>query len=177
MLFSEYLESNDLFEAIGSVKSFAFISSYSNESLSYAYGERTLSSKIESMEIATVANLIVSRFGDKWDKILNLVSDDFKIGSTENSIIQTEITKQKDTTGASTQINTVSGYNSDSLIDDSGTNSNNTNGETTTGTEKTNNYKTSNKALFDNLNYIDKTNIIAVVQKDIANYLTLNIYE
>jgi len=176
MLLSEYLKDNNLFEEINNVKEFTFINDNSNTSLSFMFGDRVMSNNVLSLDVVTISQLIVNRFGSKWDTLISSNMDDLNIGSDKTKVIKSTTDTTNNNTGTSESINKVSGYNEDVLITDTGVN--NSDSKVVTGNIENENitYELNLKSMFDNLNLLDKTNILNTVQSDIVNYITIYIY-
>ena len=176
MLFSEYLENNDLFGTINSINPYAFINGNSNIGLAFSFGERTMSNNVLNLDVVTISELIIERFGDKWDSLIDTAITDFKLGSDNTVVTDSVTTSQTDNTGSVENLNKISGFNDAELITDTGTSTDDVKSETGTKTTVNSNYQLNLKSLFNNLKMLDKTNIINTVQNDVTNYLTIYIY-
>jgi len=176
MLLSEYLENNDLFGAIENIKPYGFITELSPIDLSFNYGQRTMSSSVVELTVESIAGMIVSRFGGKWDNLLSIDLSTIKLDGSDNEITLTTTSKNGTKNDNTTTINKISGYNDDELIVENG---NDVDLDVVTEDNEIRNsskYKQNLKSLFDNLSLVDKTNIITTVQRDISNFITLSIY-
>lgn len=172
--FSEYLENNDIWQAIADIEPFSFINPTFQTMQSFNYGNRTMFKMVNELPVDTVAQMIVSKYKSKWDALVDTAI--ININASEATETKEVLTSSKDLNGTGSNTNKVSGYNTDDLIVDTGTDTTSANNENLDSTKTTTISKLNNSALFDNLNYIDKTNIITVVQKDVTNYLTLTLY-
>jgi len=174
MKLSQYLNENDLMAAINDIQTYPFIDEKLNGILSFYYGEQTVFDAIPNTSINLVAMLIVNKYADKWEALINMDVLNITTGGVTKRVEGT--TSSKTNNDSSSNINKVSGFNSDVLIVDTQTDNEVLNSEEGTGTKQINDYVSSHKELFNNLSYQDKTNIITVVLKDITNILTLDLY-
>ena len=174
------LTGGSIFTAIQTTNNFPFFVGNDAVDLDYMltlnYGQRLVFSSFIDVPVNTVAKHIVKLYGDKWNGLIKFNENGFNIGAA--SSVKT-MGKQK-TTGIKTDntdvTNKVSAFNSDELLVDTGS--------TTVGDENTTQdvnrdslVETFNiQTAFNNLPLAEKTNIINVVLKDVANYLTVLAY-
>lgn len=138
------------------------------------YGDRIVFDKITELSIDSICIQLVGLYDKKWTDLISMNEIDINTG---NEKIVTELNDIKQT---STALNNrdykVSAFNSDELItdkkdiDDNASNTDNL--ENKLLTEK----QISLNTAFNNLSISCKINIINIVLKDIASYLTLDIY-
>lgn len=175
-----YLTGGSIFTAIQTTNNFPFFVGNDAADLDYMltlnYGQRLMFSAFIDVPVNTVAKHIVKLYGDKWDGLIKFNENGANIGAV--SSIKT--TGKQKTTGVKTDntdvTNKVSAFNSDELLVDTGS--------TTVGDENTTQdvdrdslVETFNiQTAFNNLPLAEKTNIINVVLKDVANYLTVSAY-
>ena len=175
-----WLAGGSVFTAIQTTNNFPFFVGNDAADLDYMltlnYGKRLMFSAFIDVPVNTVAKHIVKLYGDKWYGLIKFNESGANIGAV-NSVKTTG--KQK-TTGVKTDntdvTNKVSAFNSDELLVDTGS--------TTVGDENTTQdvdrdslVETFNiQTAFNNLPLAEKTNIINVVLKDVANYLTVSAY-
>lgn len=175
-----YLTGGSIFTAIQTPNNFPFFVGNDAADLDYMltlnYGQRLIFSAFIDVPVNTVAKHIVKLYGDKWDGLIKFNENGANIGAV--SSIKT--TGKQKTTGVKTDntdvTNKVSAFNSDELLVDTGS--------TTVGDENTTQdvdrdslVETFNiQTAFNNLPLAEKTNIINVVLKDVANYLTVSAY-
>jgi len=176
MLFNEYLENNDLFGTINGINPYAFINDNSNVGLAFMFGDRTVSDNVTNLDIVTVSELIIERFGDKWNSLIDTAITDFKLGSVNTVVNESTTTKQTDSSGNTNNLNKITGFNDIELITDTGVTAEDAKSETGISTKVNSKYQLNLKSLFNNLKMIDKTNIIKTVQDDVTSYLTIYIY-
>lgn len=142
------------------------------------YGDRFMFSKMVTLPIATVAANIVALYKDKWlNTVAALgVSPIADIGAGSSKRTTETINKTEARNNSRDDVNKVSAFNSDELITNDGTTS--TGEDDLTGeTQRT--LTESNISLinaFNNLSLLDKSNILKLANKDVASYLTLDIY-
>lgn len=175
-----YLTGGSIFTAIQTANNFPFFVGNDAADLDYMlmlnYGQRLVFSAFIDVPVNTVAKHIVKLYGDKWNGLIKFNENGANIGAV--SSIKT--TGKQKTTGVKTDntdvTNKVSAFNSDELLVDTGS--------TTVGDENTTQdvdrdslVETFNiQTAFNNLPLAEKTNIINVVLKDVANYLTVSAY-
>ena len=175
-----YLTGGSIFTAIQTTNNFPFFVGNDAADLDYMltlnYGQRLMFSAFIDVPVNTVAKHIVKLYGDKWDGLIKFNESVANIGAVSS----VKTTGKQKTTGVKTDntdvTNKVSAFNSDKLLVDTGS--------TTVGDENTTQdvdrdslVETFNiQTAFNNLPLAEKTNIINVVLKDVANYLTVSVY-
>lgn len=175
-----YLTGGSIFTAIQTTNNFPFFAGNDAADLDYMltlnYGQRLMFSAFIDVPVNTVAKHIVKLYGDKWDGLIKFNESGANIGAVSS----VKTTGKQKTTGVKTDntdvTNKVSAFNSDELLVDTGS--------TTVGDENTTQdvdrdslVETFNiQTAFNNLPLAEKTNIINVVLKDVANYLTVSAY-
>lgn len=175
-----YLTGGSIFTAIQTVENFPFFTDNSPTDLDYMlsinYGNRQMFSAFIDVPVNTVAKHIVKLYGDKWTQLITFNSTAVNFGASSS----TKTTGSQKTTGVkndtSEATNKVSAYNSDDLIVDTGSN-NVANENTTKDVDNDSLVEVYNlETAFNNLSLVEKTNIINVVLKDVATYLTVSVY-
>lgn len=175
-----YLASGSIFTAIQTVKNFAFYTDNTPADLDYMlslnYGQRNVFSAFNDVTIDDVAKHIVKLYGDKWDALISFNSQPVNIGANNSRKITGSEHRTGNNDSTSDSTNKVSAYNSDALINDTGSA-----GTTVDNTELDINRSSTDETFnlstaFNNLSIAEKTNIIAVVLKDVATYLTVSVY-
>ena len=175
-----YLTGGSIFTAIQTTNNFPFFVGNDAADFDYMltlnYGQRLMFSAFIDVPVNTVAKHIVKLYGDKWDSLIKFNESGANIGAVSS----VKTTGKQKTTGVKTDntdvTNKVSAFNSDELLVDTGS--------TTVGDENTTQdvdrdslVETFNiQTAFNNLPLAEKTNIINVVLKDVANYLTVSAY-
>ena len=178
IILDEFLFNESLFDRIQSLSPFSFFDTVHplkmDELLKVKYGERLVFHKYLKVDLDTIALFIVSEYQNKWNNILVTIDSDIKNGSER--VLSEDTSNKVLTNGSNITENKVSAFNSDELITDKkdiDDNSSNTdNLENKLLTEK----QISLNTAFNNLSISCKINIINIVLKDIASYLTLDIY-
>ena len=138
------------------------------------YGERIVYPKIVEYQLDDLARLINSVHKDKWENLIKFSGVDISKGST-----RTVDETKKDSiinTGANTRTHNVSAFNTDNLIADNSDIDSSTSTVNNDGTRLLTESNSSLQTVYNNLLLSQKLNIIEVVVKDTASYLTLDIY-
>lgn len=165
----EILNGGDLWAEINALKLYPFIDSEMNLLFLMEYGNLPAFSGFEGESIENIAKLVVKLYSDKWDKVLAAPEIDVFSDSVKTFNENVDTTKQDTETNNST--NKVSGYNSATMVDDTGVEGNSTNNGTgnvnRTNTESMVNVKNA----YDNLTISQKLGIVSIAMADIANYL------
>lgn len=175
--FSEFLTENNIFDEIKKIEDFPFLdeSDILNMQLNIKFGERYLIKKFNDIELNTIAKLLVNTYSKKWNDLIQL-NVELSLKDSGKKVETITDASNKTLSGNNETINKVGAYNSDVLIDDnSNINTTNETEEKDGVTTKENTYLDYATA-FNNLSFSDKTNTINVVLKDVANYMTLDIY-
>jgi hypothetical protein len=174
MLLKDYLEGVDIFALIDSERTFSFLGNDTQtmtNMLKVYYGERVMFPAMETQTPQQAAEFIVLEYGDNWDALIlqNALKE------TPEKLREIEETRgeTKNTTNATT--NTVSGFNSSTMVDDTGA-SGNEDSETEV-TRLLTDKETSAAAVFEFLAKATQSSIIKTVQYNVATFLTLSIYE
>jgi len=173
-----YLLGSNLWAEIETIGSFAFIQDATQMDFIQVieYGEREMFAAFDSVDIPTIAGLIVTHFGDKWETILNSHISSLDITSEYTKKTDSTIAIEELKNGTDDSENKVSAFNSDVLITDTGNGSTRTEDiNRDTSTEKVETMG-SFKDLFNNLSTIEQSNIINIAIEDVAKYLTISIY-
>ena len=175
-----WLAGGSIFTAIQTIKNFPFFAGDAATDLDYMitlnYGQRQLFSAFIDVPVDTVAKHIVKLYGDKWDALISFSESGANIGAS--SSIKT--TGKQKTTGFKNDntdvTNKVSAFNSDDLLVDTGSTTV-ADENTTQDVDRDSLVETFNiQTAFNNLALAEKTNIISVVLKDVATYLTVSVY-
>ena len=173
----EFLENESLFEKINQIESFPFLVdnvSIMDLILITNYGSKKVFSAFEGNSIQTIAEMLVLNFKPSWE---NYVKIELLTVNPNNRREVTETTNQTETRlNSKTDVNKISAYNSEDLINDGGMNTDGTDdldGETvrTLVDEQIN-----QKQSYELLSNSGKNSIIKSVMTDISGYLTLDIY-
>lgn len=179
MSLRKWLETQgSLIEAIEALNPFPFITDA--KQLEYMlllnYGQRTVFTPMEGVDVNDMAAQIILAYKDKWDKVFDLSNSLGNIGATQSRKIGGKVTTNKTEKADGETINSTAAFNSPDMMKDNAVDFNN---EKTTTTEVINDgtdETISLKAAFTNLPLLEQTNIINVVLKDVANYITVSVY-
>ena len=175
-----WLAGGSIFTAIQTANNFPFFVGNDADDLDYMltlnYGQRLMFSAFINVTVNTVAKHIVKLYGDKWNGLISFNESGYNIGASSS----VKTTGKQKTTGVkndnSDVTNKVSAFNSDELLVDTGSNTTG-NENTTQDVDRDSLVETFNiQTAFNNLSLAEKTNIISVVLKDVANYLTVPAY-
>jgi len=179
LLLKDYLKTNDIWAAIQALEDFSFIGSSDdmNLQLSVDYGQRIMFNSIAELTTEQVAKMIVATRSNKWTGLILFSESAIDIGAEFTDFKTGTALTDQDQSQTTNDVNKVSAYNSTDLIIDGGSDSDVTSDLNKTVTTQEEQKRVSLKNVYDNLNLTDKTNIISVVQKDVALYLTLDIYK
>lgn len=140
------------------------------------YGDRFMFSKMVTKPVSEVAANIVAIYMDKWKKLVEVTSLDFNIGSGATKKTTENIAKTEERTNTRDDVNKVSAYNSDEMINNDGATSNGSD-DLTGDTNRVLTEENINLVnAFNNLSLLDKSNILKAVNKDVSTYLTLSVY-
>ena len=175
-----WLAGGSIFTAIQTAENFPFFSDTTpaelDQMLSLTYGKRMVASAFNNFDINTAGKFITKLYGEKWKALIEFNISPPDLGA--KSITKT--TGNQNTVGTkndvSTSENKVSAFNSDALITDTGAHNaldeNTTQGITRDTSVSVIDWQTA----FNNLSLTERTNIISVVLKDVAKYLTVSVY-
>ena len=147
-----------------------------DQMLILTYGQRMVASSFNSFDINVAGKFIVKLYGEKWDRLTKFNAAPPDLGA--KSITKT--TGNQNTVGTKNDVsnseNKVSAFNSDALITDTGARNeldeNVIQDITRDSSVSVINWQTA----FNNLSLSERTNIISVVLKDVASYLTVSVY-
>lgn len=175
-----YLTGGSIFTAIQTTNNFQFFVGNDAADLDYMltlnYGQRLMFSAFIDVPVNTVVKHIIKLYGDKWNGLISFNESGYNIGASSS----VKTTGKQKTKGVKTDnsdvTNKVSAFNSDELLVDTGSNTAG-NENTTQDVDRDSLVETFNiQTAFNNLSLAEKTNIISVVLKDVANYLTVSAY-
>lgn len=176
----KYLKRGSVWGGIQALAPYPFLDTYTpdqlNRQLDLLYGERVLFTKFSELEIPVAADLIFVQFNEKWLNLIKVNSEVFNLAaSVSNKKTETTNTTENSTKVSDT-VNKVSAFNTDDLIVDGGSDNSETGDKDTTASKVTTDDKISLDSAYNNLTLADKISIIKVVNKDIAQFLSLSIY-
>lgn len=175
----QYLDNaGSIWAAINSLEPFPFITD--EVQLEYMqtlnYGERIMAKAFIGVTVDDAAAQIILLYKDKWDKVMDFQNFAGNIGVTSGRKIGGNVTTNTHKLGDGETINSVAAYNSINMVKDNATDFNNQETITEEVIKDTTDETFSVKAAFENLPLVERTNIINIVLKDVASYLTLSVY-
>lgn len=175
-----WLAGGSIFTAIKTAENFPFFSDTPpaelDQMLSLTYGKRLVTSSFNNFDINVAGKFIAKLYGEKWYALIrfNITPPDIGAKSTTKTTGKQNTIGTKN--GVSNTENKVSAFNSDGLITDTGARNeldeNNTQDITHDLSISVIDWQTA----FNNLPLSERTNIISVVLKDVASYLTVSVY-
>ena len=175
-----YLIGSNIFEYINKDNSLPFINddnkSVLNNLLIVKYGDKTLYSKFELLTVNEIAEMILLTHKTHWLELVSFKDSELNPFAGSKNVITETITETGNIVNNNDRVNKVSAYNDDELIvnDGDSTISNEQKKGETIRTLTSENFDYRNA--YNNLSLSDKTNILKIVIKDIADFLTLTIY-
>ena len=175
-----WLTGGSIFTAIQTAENFPFFADNTpaelDQMLSLTYGQRMVASAFNNFDINTAGKFITKLYGEKWKALIefNISPPDLGVKSI------TKTTGNQNTVGTkndvSTSENKVSAFNSDALITDTGAH-NELDENITQDIKRDSSVSVIDwQTAFNNLSLSERTNIISVVLKDVATYLTISVY-
>lgn len=180
MLLREYIALNDLWSAINDVEAFPFIADKTpatlNSFLVFKWGDRTMYEGAATATIETVANMVVSNFSEKWSALITINAATPSLLSGRVEKLTETVTNAETRVNVRDDVNKVSAFNSDTLLDNDGSTSNaNEEVDGEKGRTLTKEISAFSDA-YKNLDSVEKTAIIQTVTRDVSEFLTLSIY-
>ena len=175
-----WLAGGSIFTAIQTAENFPFFADNTpaelDQMLSLTYGQRMVVSAFNNFDINTAGKFITKLYGEKWKALIEFNISPPDLGA--KSITKT--TGNQNTVGTkndvSTSENKVSAFNSDALITDTGAH-NELDENITQDIKRDSSVSVIDwQTAFNNLSLSERTNIISVVLKDVATYLTVSVY-
>ena len=175
-----WLAGGSIFTAIQSAENFPFFADTTpaelDQMLSLTYGERMVASAFNNIDINTAGKFITKLYGGKWASLIEFNVSPPDLGAKTT----TKTTGKQNTAGAKNDIsnseNKVSAFNSDALITDTGARNELAENITQDIKRDSSISVIDWQTAFNNLSAVERTNIISVVLKDVATYLTVSVY-
>ena len=177
---SEFLTQGSIFTSINAIKPLPFLDGgqalVMDRMLSLQYGDKTLFSKMVTLSLPEIAEMLVVENGDNWDAMI-LFSDELRtIPRGKTRTLTETVNDVENSVNVTDNKNVVSAFNSDELIVNDGMLGNVANDTTNA---KTRELVDTTSSLWDSQNVLslsEKNNIMNTVLNDVVNYLTINIY-
>ena len=175
-----WLAGGSIFTAIQTSEKFPFFADTPpaelDQMLSLTYGQRLVTSAYNNFDINVAGKFIVKLYGEKWKSLIEFNVSPPDLGA--KSITKT--TGNQNTVGTKNDVsnseNKVSAFNSDALITDTGAHNELDENTTQDITRDSSVSVIDWQTAFNNLSLSERTNIISVVLKDVATYLTISVY-
>ena len=169
-----------IFTAIQSAENFPFFSDTPpaelDQMLTLTYGQRLVTSAFNNFDINVAGKFIAKLYGEKWAALIEFNMSPPDLGAKSF----TKTTGSQNTVGTKNDVsnseNKVSAFNSDTLITDTGTHNELDENITQDITRDSSVSVIDWQTAFNNLSLSERTNIISVVLKDVATYLTVSVY-
>lgn len=144
--------------------------------LAFEYGERTILEKVERQDKEVVAKYIVSVYFEKWARHVQSLADDVDI-TAKNIRIRNEEGEETSSDSKTSDVeNKVSAYNETDLVTESGNSNNEENEGVRNQTRKVTEKMTDLSVIFQNLQTMQKLDIIRTATRDVANTISHSIY-
>lgn len=180
MNLESFIKSSSLWGAIEKIESFPFFIENPplkmDELQVIKYGDRTMFNKIIKVNIDDLARSIISIYGDYWKNLIKVDISEFNTYSNGTRKLVENIEDEENRTNNRNDVNKISAFNTDDLINDTGLTSDNNDNLKGKKTRTLLDENLSLNSAYQNLSLIQKSNIINVVLKDVSNHLTLDIY-
>lgn len=174
---NEWLLQGDLFAEIKKISPVALPDSTKLQRLFMVkYGESLVNNFIVIQDLATVADLIVFEFGEKWEKLLTEIWVGFNLGARQVTKITETTTKTENRKTVKDDVNKVTSYESSDLIVNDGANSTGNDDLTGNETKTTVNEIIDMGTAFNNLSLQMQNSIINTILNDVKQFTTLAIY-
>lgn len=177
VMLKTYLNGESLFAEIKLIEPFPFIGESTvplDLMLVINHGRKTMFHPFLDLDLKTLAEMLVLRFKHDWLMLIAslAVAKDLKNGRTITETINKTDTK----TTSTDSVNKVAAFNSETMLDDGGSNSSGLD-DSVGETVRVLNDDTNNvKEVFNMLELSVRNDIIKTVLKDISGFTTLSIY-
>lgn len=175
---SQFLENESVFTRIQSLSPYPFFDQMQpldmDKHLDMFYGDKIVYPKMIKYSLDQLVNNINSYYSKKWENYILVNSIDIANGA-ERTVNESN-TNKNISTGSNNTDHKLSAFNSDELVTDKADHTANTNTSDGEGTRLLTEKSKSMLTAYNNLLLSQKVNIIELVIKDVASYLTLDIY-
>lgn len=147
-----------------------------NTLLMVNFGERVLYDKFELVTVPEISDMIALVHSVHWQDLIALKASEVNpIYSSSNTVTET-VTETGNTINTNENVNKISAANDDGLIVNDGSSNNQNENKQGQRIRTFTDNKTDFNNVYINLSLSAKNNIINIVLKDIADFLTLTIY-
>lgn len=144
--------------------------------LTTGFGQRTVFENLADKTINEVATMLSLLNKDKWLKAVLIESENENIGMVNTRKLTETTTENESRTNNRDDINKVSAFNSDEMINNDGLNSISNEGMDNTKTRTLTDGIYDIKNAYNNLSLMGKNNIMNMIIKDVSSFMTLSIY-
>lgn len=176
---NDYLSDKKLWDSIQQIKPFPFLegngSVIMESSLKVLFGQRIMFSPMLGLDISVVAEQLVFTYGDKWLQLTTAATD---LNLAGDYVIKKKGNKDKSgtkITDSETTHKTIA-YNEAELSAESGDQLTGTDTTTDNETSTADEEKISYSSYFNNLQNVDRLDIMNLILRDAAKLLTINVY-
>lgn len=138
------------------------------------YGDRLVYRKLIPFPANQICEMLVKQHGHKWDALIE-IGELNKLADSTRTITETT-TNNETRNNTRDDKNLISAYNDDALIVNDGSLSTAADDLIGNGTRTMTDETINLKNAYNNLSLSDKNNIMNVVLKDVASFITLSIY-
>lgn len=180
MILKEYLEDKpSIFEMIDGTNVFPFIlddTTLLDNLLILLAGEKTVRKSIVDMPFDMVVNVIIHDFKDSWATLAELSVKVNKSLADEVILRQGTGSGTTDQTNSINNINKVSSFNADELLNDTGSEQDGLTNVTNSNTNESVEEKYTLANMFNNLETSQKFKLHRKIIKDIVDSITLSVY-
>lgn len=136
--------------------------------------ERFLSDLAIGTDINTIANMVNSIYGGKWDDLITQKTNGAELLASFGELEKTDTTREGNNENTGTTTNTVSAFNEDDFTNDNKSENSNTGKSNETVSVKRNKGNIQNYGRV--WNYLLNQNILYVIINDVNKLLVLSIY-
>lgn len=176
----DFMRQGSIWSGVRALKPFPFFDTYTPQQLDMfmgeSYGHRYMFNKAVTKTIDEVAIGIVANFKDKWEKLIEVQAMDYNLQSSGGKTTTEKVGKSEKRNLKNDNTNKVSAFNTDELITNDGSASTGSDQLIADNTRTVTEANISLIDAFNNLSLLDKSNILSTVLKDVASYLTLDVY-
>lgn len=176
----DYMRQGSIWEGVRTLAPFPFFDTFTPQQLDMfmgeSYGHRLMFSKMVTKTIDDTAQGIVANFKTKWDNLIELQAQTYDLQSGNTLRTTEKVGKSEKRNLKNDNTNKVSAFNTDELIINDGSSSTGSDQLIADNTRTLEQANISLNNAFNNLSLLDKSNILSTVLKDVASYLTLDVY-
>lgn len=140
------------------------------------YGDKWVINDVAINSLSTIADLLVFEFGKKWEILLTEIWVGFNLGARQATKLTETINRTENRTTSKDDLNKVTSYENETMINDTGTNSKGNDDLIGKETKTITNEIIDMETAFNNLSLTMQNSIIQTVLNDVKNFITLSIY-